>query len=371
MRIADETAAASVPAGSAAEAFVQALAEGWRAPIDADRFADHFERWLDPDVRLVGPQVPTVVGRRAFRERFARPLFELVPDLHGTVEGWAGSGDTLYIALRLEGTVGKRPVTLHSCDGVTLRDGRAIERIAHLDPTPLPLPVAFTPRAWPRAAPTTERQKATRVTSFHPDEGGPAARRAHDPTSAHSREQPKPMSRRTAALSSAAFFALAPGIVAGVVPWLLTHWRAQHQYWLPLRIAGAALLAAGAVALADAFVRFVIDGIGTPAPAAPPRHLVVNGPYRYVRNPMYLAVLATITGQATGLGQPALFAYAAAVALAVAAFVLGYEEPSLHERFGAQYDGYRHAVPRWRPRTRPWNPAASAPLIPTTREEGP
>ena len=150
MAIADGKTAASV-AESAAGAFVRAFAEGWLAPIDADRLADHFERWLDPDVRLVQPQVPTVVGRRAFRERFARPLFELVPDLRGTVEGWAACGDRVYIELRLEGTVGKRTVTLRSCDRVTLCDGRAVERIAHLDPTPLLRAVALTPRTWPRA----------------------------------------------------------------------------------------------------------------------------------------------------------------------------------------------------------------------------
>jgi hypothetical protein len=151
MAIADGKTAASAAAESAAGAFVRAFAEGWRAPIDGEHFSDHFEPWLDPDVRLVQPQVPTVVGRRAFRERFARPLFELVPDLHGTVEGWAASGDTVYIELLLEGTVGKRTVRLHSCDRVTLRDGRVIERIAHLDPTALLRAVALTPGAWPRA----------------------------------------------------------------------------------------------------------------------------------------------------------------------------------------------------------------------------
>ena len=179
------------------------------------------------------------------------------------------------------------------------------------------------------------------------------------------------MSRRSAALGSAAFFVLAPGVVAGLVPWLLTHWRAQHEYWLPLRIGAAVLLTSGVVTLAGAFVGFVIHGTGTPAPVAPTWHLVVNGPYRYVRNPMYLAVLATIIGQAIALGQPSLFGYAAAVGFAVAAFVLGYEEPTLQERFGAQYDAYRHAVPRWRPRSRPWSPTASALLSPTTRDEDP
>jgi hypothetical protein len=160
MAIADGKTAPSAGAESAAGAFVRAFAEGWRAPIDGEHFADHFEPWLDPYVRLVGPLVPTVVGRRAFRERFARPLFELVPDLHGTVEGWAARGEALYIELRLEGTVGKRTVTLRGCDRVTLRDGRAIERIAHLDPTPLLRAVARTPGAWPRAL--RQQMSATR-----------------------------------------------------------------------------------------------------------------------------------------------------------------------------------------------------------------
>jgi protein-S-isoprenylcysteine O-methyltransferase Ste14 len=167
------------------------------------------------------------------------------------------------------------------------------------------------------------------------------------------------MTRRTAAAGSAAFFAAAPGIVAGLIPWSLTHWRLHAAYWLPLRVAGLLLLGAGALMLATTFVNFVVDGIGTPAPIAPTRHLVVIGAYRYVRNPMYLAVLAAIIGQGLALGQPSLLLYAAIVALAVDAFVLLYEEPTLHQRFGAEYAAYKRAVPRWRPRRRPWTPRPS------------
>ena len=134
----------------AAAAWVEAFTEGWRDPVDADTFCDHFEPWFDPQVRMVQPQVPPTVGMRAFREDFVRPLFELVPDLHGTVEGWSASGDVIYIELRLEGTVGRRRFTMHTCDRVTLRDGKAVERVAHLDATPLVLAVARTPRAWPQ-----------------------------------------------------------------------------------------------------------------------------------------------------------------------------------------------------------------------------
>jgi protein-S-isoprenylcysteine O-methyltransferase Ste14 len=114
--------------------------------------------------------------------------------------------------------------------------------------------------------------------------------------------------------------------------------------------AGALLVAAGAAVLLHAFARFVVEGIGTPAPVAPPEHLVVGGLYRYVRNPMYLAVAATIIGQALILGRPALLLYVAAFGAAVASFVRFYEEPTLARRFGAEYDAYRRAVPAWWPR---------------------
>ncbi len=135
----------------AAERWVEGFADGWRAPVDADSFTDHFEQWLDPEVRLVQPRVATTVGHRAFREQFARPLFALVPDLHGTVEGWTVRGDRLAVQLRLDGTVGRRSITVHTCDVVTLRDGRATERIAHLDPTPLLIAAVLTPTMWPTA----------------------------------------------------------------------------------------------------------------------------------------------------------------------------------------------------------------------------
>jgi protein-S-isoprenylcysteine O-methyltransferase Ste14 len=160
--------------------------------------------------------------------------------------------------------------------------------------------------------------------------------------------------RATAAAGSAVFFVLAPGVVAGLVPWWLTGWRVRQPLpawvWWPARVVGGVLVAAGVAVLLHAFARFVTEGIGTPAPVAPTRHLVVGGLYRYVRNPMYLAVLAVIVGQALVLGQPALLLYAAAVGVAVAAFVRGYEEPALRDQYGAEYDAYRRSVPGWWPR---------------------
>ncbi len=168
------------------------------------------------------------------------------------------------------------------------------------------------------------------------------------------------MRKPMAAAGTAVFFVLAPGVVAGLLPWWLTGWRVRQPLpwwaWAPLRVAGGVLIAAGVAVLVTAFVRFVAEGAGTPAPAAPTQHLVIGGLYRYVRNPMYLAVVATIVGQALVLGQPALLLYAAAADAAMAAFVHGYEEPTLRRQFGAQYQAYQRAVPAWWPRRRPWQP---------------
>jgi protein-S-isoprenylcysteine O-methyltransferase Ste14 len=166
----------------------------------------------------------------------------------------------------------------------------------------------------------------------------------------------------TAAAGSALFFAIAPGVVAGLIPWWLTGWQVRGSLarWAPVRVTGLIMLIAGAIVLVQAFARFVAEGRGTPAPAAPTEHLVIGGLYRYVRNPMYLAVVAAIAGQALALGQPILLGYAAAVWATTAAFARWYEEPTLARQFGAQYEAYRRAVPAWRPRARPWKPGVGA-----------
>src|SRR5919112_4707136 len=160
------------------------------------------------------------------------------------------------------------------------------------------------------------------------------------------------MPRLRAAIGSLLFLLIAPGTVAGLVPWWLTGWAIHdwpQPYATPLRLVGAVLIVLGVPALLHAFARFVLEGIGTPAPVAPPEHLVVGGLYRYVRNPMYLAVEATIGGQALILGRPALLLYAAVFGATVFAFVRGYEEPTLARQFGAEYEAYRRTVPGWWP----------------------
>src|SRR5918998_53758 len=170
------------------------------------------------------------------------------------------------------------------------------------------------------------------------------------------------MRKSTAAVGSAVFFLAAPGVVAGLIPWLLTRWQAREllPYWAPMRVLGGVVLVAGLIALVQAFVRFVVEGLGTPAPVAAPERLVVGGAYRHVRNPMYVAVLAAIVGQALLLGRPGLLGYAGVTWLVVAAFVRFYEEPTLALRFGADYEAYRRAVPAWWPRLRPWEPGGSS-----------
>ena len=166
------------------------------------------------------------------------------------------------------------------------------------------------------------------------------------------------MRRSVAATGTAVFFAVAPATVAGLVPWWLTGWRLGQPLpvWAPLRAVGALLVVVGAGVLVHAFVRFVVEGLGTPAPVAPTERLVVGGLYRYVRNPMYLAVVAAIAGQALLLWQAVLVPYAVVVAVAFVGFVLGYEQPTLQRQFGRQYEAYRRAVPAWWPRLRLWRP---------------
>jgi protein-S-isoprenylcysteine O-methyltransferase Ste14 len=137
---------------------------------------------------------------------------------------------------------------------------------------------------------------------------------------------------------------------------MLTRWQAAPAPWgAPAsRWLGVALIAAGTAVVVECFLRFALRGLGTPAPIAPTAHLVVSGLYRHVRNPMYVGVMAAILGQALLLGQAVLLAYAAAAGAVFFAYVLLYEEPVLRRRFGTEYERYREAVPRWRPRATPW-----------------
>ena len=166
------------------------------------------------------------------------------------------------------------------------------------------------------------------------------------------------MRRFASTVGSALFLALAPGTVSGLIPWWICRWRVQTPPFGGRLLPAIGLLVgiAGVVILLESFARFAWKGLGTPAPVFPTRHLVVSGFYRYARNPMYLAVVSLILGQALLFGSFRLLEYGALVWLCFHLFVLIYEEPTLRKTFGAEYDNFCAHVPRWLPRLRPWQP---------------
>lgn len=165
------------------------------------------------------------------------------------------------------------------------------------------------------------------------------------------------MSERLRAIAgSIVFLFVAPGIVAGLIPWGISQFQMQPPLFglEPLRWLGGVLLALGGVLLAETFARFALQGLGTPAPIAPTKTLVVTGSYRFVRNPMYVAVVSLILGQGLLFGNWGVLAWGAIVWLTVHVFVLTYEEPTLQRDYGEQYDRYRANVRRWIPRLTPY-----------------
>ena len=164
------------------------------------------------------------------------------------------------------------------------------------------------------------------------------------------------MRRLLAVTGSAIFLVVAPGFIAGLVPWWISHWRISPPFpgVQAVRVAGALLVALGAAGLLDSFARFALQGLGTPAPVFPPRHLVVTGLYRHVRNPMYVSIVTAILGQGLLLGNVPLLEYGGLVWLLFHLFVLIYEEPTLRASFGSEYQAFCAAVPRWVPRLTPW-----------------
>ncbi len=172
------------------------------------------------------------------------------------------------------------------------------------------------------------------------------------------------MRAMTAAGGTAVFLLLAPGTVAGLIPWLITRWHfAPPLFDLgAMRLAGVVAIAVGLVMLIDSFVRFAASG-GTPAPVAAPQRLVTDGFYRFVRNPMYIGVIFAILGEALLFVDARLFVYAVVVALAFDAFVRFYEETQLTMSFRWAYVDYCEGVPRWLPRLSPWpGPARQRPI---------
>jgi len=163
------------------------------------------------------------------------------------------------------------------------------------------------------------------------------------------------MQRAGALLATVLFLFLAPGTVAGLIPFWISRWEFRPPFFglEPVRWLGVTVIALSAPVLLESFARFALDGLGTPAPVLPTRHLVVKGFYRYVRNPMYVAVVSIIIGQGLLLGDGYLLLYAAVVWAAFFGFVLSYEEPKLRKTYGAEYETYCARVPRWIPLAQP------------------
>src|SRR6266545_7373167 len=149
-----------------------------------------------------------------------------------------------------------------------------------------------------------------------------------------------------AVLGSTVFFFAAPCVVGGLIPWWISGW-AGPRFW-----PGLVVVLAGAIVVLRAFVRFVREGRGTPAPVAPTEELVVGGDYRFVRNPMYVGVVTAILGQALVFLDFRVVLYGVLAWGVMASFVRYYEEPVLRARYGTQYEDYRKTVPAWLPRFR-------------------
>ena len=166
---------------------------------------------------------------------------------------------------------------------------------------------------------------------------------------------------RHPALGTFLFFLAAPGVMAGLVPWLVTGWDGSPTGLDVLDVVGAVVALVGLVMVVACFVRFVREGRGTPAPVAPTEELVVGGLYRYLRNPMYVGVGLVIAGQCLAFRSLPLVVWLGLFTVSVTFFVVAYEQPTLAERYGASYARYRRDVPAVLPRIRGQRTRATRP----------
>jgi protein-S-isoprenylcysteine O-methyltransferase Ste14 len=115
------------------------------------------------------------------------------------------------------------------------------------------------------------------------------------------------------------------------------------------QVAGMILVAIGTAIAFWCLLTFVFIGKGTPAPFDPPRKLVIRGPYRFVRNPMYIGAGMTIAGTALYYESLSIAIYTGLFFLITHLFVVLYEEPTLRRTFGDEYEAYRRRTKRWWP----------------------
>jgi protein-S-isoprenylcysteine O-methyltransferase Ste14 len=156
-------------------------------------------------------------------------------------------------------------------------------------------------------------------------------------------------------LKTLLFVVLVPGTVLLWVPYLTLAKDVPRPVswvnWMALAPCGLGIL----ILLKCAW-DFAVVGLGTPAPIDPPKSLVVNGLYRFVRNPMYVGVALVLFSEGLLFSSARLLEYALLVGAGFFLFVVAYEEPTLRKKFGASYQAYCQAVPRWIPRLTPWSP---------------
>ena len=169
------------------------------------------------------------------------------------------------------------------------------------------------------------------------------------------------MRRALTILGSAIFLVVAPGMVAGYLPWLICRWETQAAIGGigATRAVGVALIAGGLPVLLDSFARFALEGLGTPAPMFPLERLVVSGLYRNVGNPMYVALTALILGEGLLFGSVGVLEYGVVVWAIFFFWVLVYEERVLRATCGREYERYCANVPRWSPKMRAWRDGKS------------
>jgi len=154
------------------------------------------------------------------------------------------------------------------------------------------------------------------------------------------------------ALKTLLFSMLVPGTVSFVIPWLLLQGSPGPVLLIPsVWMVGLLPLLLGVGLYFWCAAAFTFIGKGTPAPIDAPIVLVIQGPYHWVRNPMYVAVLAVVIGQAILFRSLLLAAYALLLWVVFHMFVVFFEEPTLRRQFGASYETYLHMVPRWLPRS--------------------